>query len=64
MVKKSRREQLANWITENEQDLHQYIFDHRNDPYTVGKVLRRIRKDGTPHQYVSAFNYAKEVKEW
>ena len=43
MVKKSRKEKLADW---------------------VGKVLRRIRKDGTPHQYVSAFNYAKEVKEW
>jgi len=64
MVKKSRQEQLADWITENDQDLHQYIFDNRNDPYKVGRVLRRIKKDGTAHQYVAAFNYAKEVKEW
>ena len=61
MVKISKKENAAKWITENETDLHQFIYDNRNNPRRIAPILKKIKREGTAHQYVAAFDYAKEV---
>ena len=53
--------ELGEWITENEGHIHAHIYNHKNDLIMLGRVLRRIKKNGTPEQYTVAFNYAKSI---
>tara|TARA_R110002020_G_scaffold113333_1_gene260712 strand:+ start:662 stop:922 length:261 start_codon:yes stop_codon:yes gene_type:complete len=53
--------ELGEWITEHEGDIHATIYKHKNDLMMLGKILRRIKKNGTPKQYTVAFDYAKSI---